>query len=88
MLKILPSLRSAQERPAPIRPLVATMALVCMAVGVVVVIGFTTFALVPLLWAVGVVAAWVLALLLLAWAGIEGLAALERWFETDSRFQR
>jgi hypothetical protein len=52
------------------------------------VIGFTTFALVPLLLAVGVVAAWVLALLLLAWAGIEGLAALERWFETDSRFQR
>ena len=88
MLKILPSLRSAQEHPARIRPLVATMTLVCMAVGVVVVIGFTTLALVPLLLAAGVVATWLLALLLLAWAGIEGLAALERWFETDSRFQR
>ncbi|MEI7951466.1 MAG: glypican [Synechococcaceae cyanobacterium ELA182] len=66
----------------------ATLALVCTAVGALVVIGFTTLALVPMLFAVGVVSAWVLALLLLGWAGIEGLAALERWFENDSRFQR
>jgi hypothetical protein len=25
---------------------------------------------------------------LLAWLGIEAMAALERWFETDRRFQR
>ncbi len=88
MLKILPLMRSAQDRPGRIRPLVATLALVCTAVGAVVVIGFTTLALVPLLLTVGVVGAWLLALLLLGWAGIEGLAALERWFESDSRFQR
>ena len=68
--------------------MVASLALVCTAVGALVVIGFTTLALVPLLFALGVVSAWVLALLLLGWAGIEGLAALERWFENDSRFQR
>jgi len=88
MLKILPLMRSAHDRPGRIRPLVATLALVCTAVGAVVVIGFTTLALVPLLLTVGVVGAWLLALLLLGWAGIEGLAALERWFESDSRFQR
>ncbi|MEI6031094.1 MAG: glypican [Synechococcaceae cyanobacterium ELA739] len=88
MLKILPLRRSGQDRPSRIRPLVASFALVCTAVGAVVVIGFTTLALVPVLFAVGVVGAWLLALLLLGWAGIEGLAALERWFENDSRFQR
>jgi hypothetical protein len=88
MLKIQPIVRSGQDRPGRIRPLVATMALVCTAVGAIVVIGFTTMALVPVLLAVGVVGAWLLALILLGWAGIEGLAALERWFENDSRFQR
>jgi len=57
-------------------------------VGASLVKSFTTLALVPVLFAVGVVGAWLLALVLLGWAGIEGLAALERWFETDSRFQR
>jgi len=88
MLKILPIVRSGQDRPGRIRPLVATMALLCTAVGAIVVISFTTLALVPVLLAVGVVGAWLLAFILLAWAGIEGLAALERWFENDSRFQR
>ncbi len=69
-------------------PLPASLALVCTAVGAVVVIGFTTVALVPVLLFVGFVAAWLLAALLVGWAGIEGLAALERWFENDSRFQR
>jgi hypothetical protein len=54
----------------------------------VVVIGFTTLALVPLVLGVGLVAAWLMALALLSWAGIEGMAALERWFENDPRFQR
>ena len=88
MFKILPSPRSGQDRPARIRPLLATLALVCTAVGALVLLGFTTLALIPLLLAVGVVAAWVLALVLFGWAGIEGLAALERWLESDSRFQR
>lgn len=69
-------------------PLPASLALVCTAVGAVVVIGFTTVALVPVLLFVGFVAAWLLAALLVGWAGIEGLAALERWFENDPRFHR
>ncbi len=88
MLKFPVLTGTAQDRPGRIRPLVASLALVCTAVGAVVVIGFTTLALVPLLLTVAVVGAWVLALLLFGWAGIEALAALERWFETDSRFQR
>jgi hypothetical protein len=69
-------------------PLPASLALVCTAVGAVVVIGFATVALMPVLLFVGFVAAWLLAALLVGWAGIEGLAALERWFENDPRFQR
>ena len=34
------------------------------------------------------VLAWLVACLLLAWLGIEAMAAVERWFENDSRFQR
>ncbi len=69
-------------------PLPASLALVCMAVGAVVVIGFTTLALVPLLIGLGMLAAWLVAALLLGWAGLEGLAAIERWIENDPRFQR
>ena len=37
---------------------------------------------------VGGFAVWILASLLLGWAGIEALAACERWMERQSRFQR
>jgi hypothetical protein len=53
-----------------------------------VVIGFTTLALVPLLIGLGLLAAWLVAALLMGWAGLEGLAAIERWIENDPRFQR
>lgn len=59
-----------------------------MAVGAVVLIAFTTLAIIPVVMGVAVVLAWGIALLLLGWAGIEALAALERWFETDPRFKR
>ena len=71
-----------------IPPLPASLALVCMAVGAVVVIGLTTLALVPLLVGLGLLAAWLVSALLLGWAGLEGLAAMERWIENDTRFQR
>ncbi len=71
-----------------IHPLPASVALVSMAVGAVVLIGLTTLALVPLLLGLGLLACWLVAALLLGWAGVEGLAALERWFENDPRFQR
>lgn len=71
-----------------IRPLPASLALVCMAVGAVMVIGLTTLKLVPLLLGLGLLAAWLVAALLLGWAGLEGLAAIERWIENDPRFQR
>jgi hypothetical protein len=57
-------------------------------VGAVVVFGVLSLALVPLLLAIGIGFAWVLAALLLGWAGIEVMAALERWFENDPRFHR
>jgi hypothetical protein len=69
-------------------PLPTSLALVCMAIGAVVLIVLTTLALVPLVLGLGLLACWLVASLLLAWAGVEGLAALERWFEKDSRFQR
>ena len=84
----MPSLRPLGNRGLTVRPLAASALLVCTAVGAVVVIGFTTLALVPLVLGVGLVAAWLMALVLLSWAGIEGMAALERWFENDPRFQR
>lgn len=59
-----------------------------MAIGAVVLIGITTLAIIPVVMGVTVVLAWAVALLLLGWAGIEAMAALERWFETDPRFKR
>ncbi|WP_255476160.1 hypothetical protein AAJV73_06150 [Cyanobium sp. BSA11S] len=44
--------------------------------------------LVPVLVMVGFVATFLVAALACAWAGVEALAALERWLERDSRFQR
>lgn len=72
----------------PLAPLPASLLLICTAVGAIVVIGLTSLAIVPIILAVALTAAWLLALLLLGWAGIEGLAALERWFENDPRFHR
>ena len=69
-------------------PLVTSLALVSMAVGSTVLIGITTLAMVPVLIGIGLVTSWILAVLLLGWAGIEAMAALERWFENDPRFQR
>jgi hypothetical protein len=53
-----------------------------------VLAGVAAVALIPVVFSLAVVVGWVAALLLLGWAGIEGLAALERWFENDPRFHR
>lgn len=69
-------------------PLPASLALTCMALGAALLIAIITMALVPMLIGVGLLAAWLVMALLLGWAGIEGLAALERWIENEPRFHR
>lgn len=84
-----PSPVPAVTRSLPsIRPLPASLALVSMAVGLVVLTAIGTFVLLPLLVVVAFGAAWLVGSLLLGWAGIEALAAFERWLEQDRRFQR
>ena len=71
-----------------VRPLPASLLLVCTSVGAVVVIGTLTFALVPVLLGLGLVVALVVGAGLMLWAGLEGLAALERCMERDPRFKQ
>jgi hypothetical protein len=47
-----------------------------------------SLALLPLVVGIGALLVWLALALILGWAGIELLAALERWFENDPRFQR
>ena len=53
-----------------------------------VLVALLTFTLVPVLLAIGLVTALLIGAAFCLWAGIEGLAALERWIETDGRFRR
>ena len=69
-------------------PLAASLLLLSAAVGSVVLAGVAALALLPVVFTLAVALGWVAALLLLGWAGIEALAALERWFENDPRFHR
>lgn len=69
-------------------PLAASLALVSMGLGAALLVGVGLLTLLPLALLVGMIAGWVLVSLLLGWAGIEALAALERWMERDTRFQR
>jgi uncharacterized membrane protein YedE/YeeE len=71
-----------------LRPLPASLALVCTGVGAIVVLGFLSVALVPLLLGAGLLLAFLIGSLIFGWAGIEALAALERWIENDPRFKR
>lgn len=88
-LAVFPAPRSpGSSRLWKVPPLAASLVLLCAAVGAVVLAGVLAVALVPLVFTLAVVVGWVAALLLLGWAAIEGLAALERWFENDRRFHR
>jgi hypothetical protein len=61
---------------------------VCTVVGALVITLAVSLALIPLVVGVGALVVWLALTLILGWAGIELMAALERWFETDPRFQR
>jgi hypothetical protein len=53
-----------------------------------VVFSAVSLALIPMLVGLAVLAFWIVSLVLIGWGGIELMAALERWLEGDSRFQR
>jgi hypothetical protein len=71
-----------------LRSFPGVLLVVCAGFGALVLASLSILAVAPLLIGLAAVAAWLVASLVLAWIGIEALAALERWFENDSRFQR
>jgi hypothetical protein len=74
--------------PLTLPPLATGLLLASAALGSLVLASLAAFTLIPLLVLVGGFAVWILASLLLGWAGIEALAACERWMERQARFQR
>jgi hypothetical protein len=60
----------------------------CTGIGALVVFSAVSLALIPMLVGLAVLAFWIVSLVLIGWGGIELMAALERWLEGDSRFQR
>lgn len=73
---------------APLRPLAQPLVLVCASIGAVVLAGVVALTLLPVMVIGGVLLIWAALTVLLGWAGLEAMAALERWFENDPRFQR
>ena len=71
-----------------IRPLRAGVLAVCTVVGVLVMTLAVSVAFIPLVVGVAASVVWLALVLILSWGGIELMAALERWFENDPRFQR
>lgn len=71
-----------------LRPLPASLALVGMALTAAVLIGVASVMLVPIFLAMALLATWLVASLFLGWAGIEAMAAFERWIENEVRFLR
>jgi hypothetical protein len=74
--------------PLALPSLPASLLLASAAVGCIVLTTLAALTLIPLLVLVGGLVLWVVASLLLGWAGIEALAACERWMERHPRFQR
>jgi hypothetical protein len=74
--------------PLRIAPLPASLLLIATALGSIVLISIAVLTLVPLVMIVGGLAVATVVTLLLGWAGIEALAAFERWMDHDPRFQR
>lgn len=74
--------------PLALPPLPASLLLASAAVGCIVLTSLAALTLIPLLVLLGGLALWLVATLLLGWAGIEALAACERWMERHPRFQR
>lgn len=71
-----------------IAPLPASLLLIATALGSLVLAAIALLTLVPLVMIAGGMVIAVVATLLLGWAGIEALAAFERWMDHDLRFQR
>ncbi len=71
-----------------VHPLPASLLLLSAGVGAVVLGITATMALVPVVIGVGLLAVFLVAALLMGWAGLEALAALERWMERDARFKQ
>ena len=81
----LPSVTKPVLRPPSLRQGVL---LLCTGIGAIVLFTGVSLTLLPVLLAGGFIAVWIVAALLVGWGGIELMAALERWFERDHRFQR
>jgi ABC-type uncharacterized transport system permease subunit len=64
------------------------LALACTAIGALVVAGVVVVTLAPVVLGLAALVLWLAISLVLAWLGIEAMAALERWLENDPRFQR
>jgi hypothetical protein len=71
-----------------LRPLPASLVLVGMALAAAVLLGVASVMLVPIIFAMALFATWLVASLFLGWAGIEAMAAFERWIENGARFLR
>lgn len=74
--------------PLALPSLPASLLLASAAVGCIVLTSLAALTLIPLLVLLGGLVLWIVASLLLGWAGIEALAACERWMERHPRFQR
>ncbi len=74
--------------PLALPPLPASLLLASAAIGFLVLAGLAALTLIPLLVLLGGAVLWIVTTLLLGWAGIEALAACERWMERNPRFQR
>jgi hypothetical protein len=74
--------------PLALPPLPASLLLVSAAIGCIVLGSLAALTLIPLLVLLGGAVLWMVSTLLLGWAGIEALAACERWMERNPRFQR
>jgi hypothetical protein len=71
-----------------LRSLPGVLTLTCTAIGALVVAGVLVITLAPVVLGLAALALWLAISLVLGWLGIETMAALERWFENDPRFQR
>ena len=80
------TLRVAARSGPP--PLLVAPVLALAAVGALVIVPLLALAAIPVVVTILVAIGWVLACGLGLWVLIEGLAAFERWIESDSRFQQ
>jgi hypothetical protein len=80
--------RSPLLRITAIPSLPASLLLVSASIGFIVLAGVAVLALVPIVFVLGGLLVWLVSTSLIGWAGIEALAACERWMEDHPRFQR